>query len=117
MATHTLHVENWRPCGLNALMASVQSRIKAKKLDRQMVKAYAVVQQIPKANCRRRVWVEIGYCGRQKQYDADNLTKSLLDALVQAQLLIDDSPTFLVWSGVEQVRGESTYTRVTLEDC
>lgn len=116
MATHTLYVPDWKPTSLNGLMASVQAKIKAKKRDREMVTLYARMADIPKANCRRRVSVEIGYSGRARECDPDNLTKSLLDALVSCGLLLDDAAAFVLWAGVEQRRDETTWTRITLED-
>ena len=71
-----------------------------------MVAVYCHQAGVPKASGKRRVSVTIlqpaSTPGRMP--DPDNLLKSLLDALVQAGMLVDDSSKWLTQGKVEILR-------------
>lgn len=113
----SIYIPNWRPAPLNQLLRGHWKAHKLKKNDRELVHFYALQYDIPKAKGRRRVSLQITYCGRQKEYDSDNAWKSVLDALVRCGQLIDDNPKHVVIGPVIQTRGKTTSTTITLEDC
>lgn len=69
---------------------------------------------MPKATGRRRVSVSVD-CHKTPP-DADNVLKSLLDALTACGLVIDDSPAWCELGTVAVARGPRDRTVVTLED-
>jgi hypothetical protein len=76
---------------------------------------------IPAASGRRRVTVTIHKSLRSRVTDdpanRDSRAKSVLDAMVHAALLIDDSDKWLEWGGVvEGERRAQVETVVTLSD-
>ena len=48
--------------------------------------------------------------------DCDGRLKGLLDGLVKAKVLLDDSPQWLILGNVESLRGPTRRTVITLED-
>jgi hypothetical protein len=73
---------------------------------------------IPKATGKRHVSIDRLFSGRERLFDPDNLaasTKSLLDAMVLAGLLVDDSAAFVEcdWS---QSREAESGVRVTITE-
>jgi hypothetical protein len=88
---HVLTIPRWRPPLTNAWRGRHWS--KAHRLRRQaeeLLAAYAREQGIPRAAGRRRVAVEVVLGPRMRRADPDALDKLLLDALVNAGLLLDD---------------------------
>jgi Holliday junction resolvase RusA-like endonuclease len=118
MATHTLHVEGWQPAKLNELMrVHWSSRRQLKETDYSTVLVEACNQNVPKAEGRRRVSVRYTLGKFQRLPDVDDpFAKSLLDALVRALLLVDDSPKWCEYARVQYQRGPRKATTVTLED-
>lgn len=115
MSTHTLVIEDWRPVGLNLLLRSHWAkRARLKRLDRETVAVYALNARVPRATGRRRVSVAVECC--KSPPDADNVLKSLLDALTHCGLVIDDSPAWCELGTVTVARGPRDRTVVTLED-
>ena len=113
---HYLTIPNWRPTPLNQLMyTTVCRRIKLKKADREMVAFYAMQQKIPLAVLPRKVSIEVGLSGRQRQFDQDSPQKSLFDALVHCGALTGDTAGEVQWGGVTFTRGKS-YTTIRLEE-
>ena len=114
---HVLSIPDWRPTTLDKLLyATVRDRIHLKKEDRTFIAFYAKNLCIPKATGRRRVTLEIGLTGRQKEADIDAYQKTVLDALVECGLLLGDTRAEAEWGGVSYSRGES-FTAICLEDC
>jgi Holliday junction resolvase RusA-like endonuclease len=111
---HELTIPEWSPTPLNRLLSRVRARIKGKQTDRLVVVAHALAQDVPRAKCKRRVSVRVTAPGRLP--DPDNLLKSLLDALVAARLLVDDSAAWIELGQVKVERGPRRQTVVTLED-
>ncbi|MBY0527335.1 MAG: hypothetical protein K2R98_28320 [Gemmataceae bacterium] len=87
-----------------------------KRQDKEMVGTYSRIAGVPKAVGRRRVSLVVTLSRRQKRGDDDNWWKSLLDALVAAGQLVDDSPDWLERGSVAFQRGDPPATRIILED-
>lgn len=115
--THTLIIPLFRPTPLNQLLGHWARGGRLKKHDRAIVAAEAWSQQIPKAQGKRRVSLEVTNAGRYRRVDPDAFFKSLLDALVACGLLMDDSPRWCELGTVTQRRGKRLETRIVLEDC
>src|SRR5437762_2092380 len=97
MPTFVLIVPQWRPPLANAWRGrhwSIAHRLR--KQATQLLGAYARLQRVPPATGRRKLAVEIVLAPRQRQPDRDALDKLLLDSLVGAGLLLDDSDLGLV---------------------
>src|SRR5262245_1377474 len=87
---HQLVIPQFVPTPLNQLMRGRRrDRIRLAKGDRELVGYYARLSGIPPATGKRRVSVEATMPGRRP--DPDAILKSLLDALVAAELLRSDS--------------------------
>lgn len=115
MSTHVLTIDDWRPVGLNLLLRSHWGkRARLKRLDRETVAVYALNARVPRATGRRRVSVAVTTAATPP--DADNLLKSLLDALTACGLIVDDSPEWCELGAVAVARGKADRTVVTLED-
>ena len=65
----------------------------------------------PEERDRQGRWVKGG-----QEYDSDNLSKSLRDALVEGGWLVDDSPKWLVSGEPRQRRADRPATVITIED-
>lgn len=114
---HELVIERWRSPSLNATLRSHwAARARAVKTAAALIGIEAARQGVPKAKRKRRVSLRIALTPRQKPFDHDNSWKLLLDALVKAGLLIDDSPGWCETGAVEYERGPETKTVIVLED-
>lgn len=120
MSKVTINIPNWRPATLNSMSSSNHwaKRAKLKKIDRQMVAAYA--SGLPKAEGKRKVTIEISHGKGQRMCDPDAFYKSTLDALVHCGMLVDDSDKYVKLGDVEQHRAnkhiKKAGTIITLED-
>lgn len=114
LARHTLWVPHWHPAPLNQLVGHRMKAGRLKKTDRDMVAAYALLQRTPKASGKRRVQLEIVLGKGQRKHDPDAFFKSLLDALVKAELLVDDSDRWVVCDPVVYSRGREWGSRIVL---
>ena len=116
---HRIGIPQWRPYTDNELL-NCHWRVKHKRkaADKERVGIYAHVQHIPKAVGKRRVSLEIVLTGRQKQVDPWAYNKSLMDALVQNGLLVDDSSEWVEFGGITYSRGKkgSEMTTIVLEE-
>lgn len=90
--TARLFIPSWHPAPLNKLKGHWGIGHKLKKADREMVAMYARLMSVPKATGKRRVLLTIILAPGKRGCDPDAYWKSLLDALVQAGLLIGDNP-------------------------
>src|SRR5208337_5025788 len=88
---HTLVIPNWTPSRLNELMRNRWRCAELKRQDTTFVIAYSRIQGIPKATGKRRVTLEITFGKGTRAGDPDAYNKSLLDALVNASLLVSDT--------------------------
>jgi Holliday junction resolvase RusA-like endonuclease len=103
---------------LNQLMGRNKYAIASlKKRDRDIVAIVARMEGIPFATTKRRVSLHVRLGPRQRKGDADcPWHKSLLDALVQAGMLKDDSLKWCELGEVTYERAKVPSMRVTLED-
>jgi hypothetical protein len=114
---HTLRIENWHPVTLNQLVAWPWPMVRRrKKNDREIVGGEALARRVPRATGKRRVGLHLILGPRQRGCDVDAYHKSLLDALVAAGLLIDDSPRWCELAPVTYERATRRAAVITLED-
>lgn len=105
--THVLTIPAWHPTPINTWEGCHWSvRSKLKRLDREMVSAYAWRTQIPRAKGKRRITLTIILGKRQRGCDPDAYWKLLLDAMKYAGLIVDDSPKWVELAPVQYERGE-----------
>lgn len=118
---HRIEIAGWRPATANELMnCHWRTKHKLKKRDVEFVGVYAHMKGFATmyTPLRRRVSLEITLTGHQKQADPDAYWKSLLDALVQSELLKDDSREWCELGTVTYRCGskEEAGTVIVLED-
>jgi hypothetical protein len=113
----TFTIDNWHPTSINELTKGrVRRGIRLKKLDRNLVAAYAIKFGITKATGRRRVDLTIVLGPRQRGCDPDAYHKSLLDALKNAGLLIQDTRHGVSFTEPTYIRADAHATIITLTD-
>lgn len=114
----TLYLPEFTPRSLNTLMRGHWSKAhKAKKADKEVIFGHAHQQGLTMLpDDKRQVSLLIVLGKGQKKMDEDNLWKSLLDALVNAGVLVDDSPKWCQRGTVSYARGDAPATFVILED-
>ena len=115
---YRITIGNWRPARINELMrAGHWSGVhKQKKYERQTVGVYALLSKVPRATGKRRVSLEITLKGRQQEVDPGAYDKSLMDALVHATMLVDDSSEWCEVGGYTYNRDGAAKTVIVLED-
>jgi hypothetical protein len=89
---------------LNQLIGNWGKAKRLKTLDRDLVWFFARAGRVPPAAGKRRVDLEITLGKGQRRVDPDALWKSTLDALVKADLLIDDDERSCLPGVVDQSR-------------
>ena len=110
-----IEIPNWRPMPLNKLMnCHWRKRQRLKKDDRDMVMSYC--HRKPKATCKRRVTLTIHLGKGQRKCDPDAYWKTTLDALVHAEMLVNDTSRWVELIPVVQTRGDWVGTTIELED-
>jgi len=109
-------IPNWHPATTNQLLQGHWSKgAKLKKNDAAIIAGYFTIS--PKAKQKRLLKLSIGLGYKQRGCDPDAYFKSLLDALVKAGMLVDDSPKWVELAPVEYYRTDALpETRITLED-
>jgi len=113
----TLKLEGWLPHSLNKLMNSHWAvRRGLKQGDKDQIRKACLVYGVPKAEGRRHVSVLIVLPKGRRALDADNVYKGMLDGLVEAEVLRNDSHVWCTWSPVHYARGDRLVTFITLED-
>jgi hypothetical protein len=113
---HTLWIPHWHPTPLNKLLGNHHKAGRRKRADRDMVMAYAHLSRLPQATGKRRIILEIILDKGMRKCDPDAYWKSLLDALQQAKLLVNDSDRWVVTDPPTYSRGRVWGTRVVLMD-
>lgn len=115
---HRITIPDWRPTRDNELAGGSHwaKKHRLKNRDKQFIRAYAIACNVPYATGKRRVSLEITLTGRQKEADPLAYCKSLFDALVHCQQLLDDSSKFVEWGGAVYTRGESPQTTIVITD-
>lgn len=94
---YIVHVPAWLPATGNKILRShwsVESRSKSTGVTAMMLAAKTA--RVPAARGPRRAAALLTGWRHGKMPDADAFDKCLLDVLVRAGLLVDDSPRFLV---------------------
>ena len=99
-----IQIPNWHPTPLNKLLGDWRVSSKRKKADRNLIACYT--HHLPKAGQKRRVTLTIILGKGQRGCDPDAYWKSLLDALVHAGQLNDDSPKWCELAPVQFERGQ-----------
>ena len=86
--------------------------------DRDMIKAYCILNHVPDARgaARGERLTYVKGKGQGSFPDDDNLRKSLLDALVASGVLQDDSPSWVEMPPVCYQKGDQPMTIIDLED-
>lgn len=107
-------IPRWHPATVNQLLRSVRTRIRLKKMDRHMVWAYMPAEK--KAGGKRRVHLTIVLKPGQRACDPDSYHKSLLDALKQCGMLLDDDRQHCELAPVLFERSKSWGTVIRLEE-
>ena len=110
---YTIIIPNWHPTRLNLLLGNKFAAARFKRSDREIVAHYC--KGTPKALGKRLVGRTIVLGKGQHGADVDAYDKSLLDALVHAGMLKDDSRKWVEISPVQYDRG-AMQTILTLED-
>lgn len=91
VTSHLFSIQNWQPATVNELLKLHWSAAaKLKKRDKGYIAVHSL--KVPKAKGKRQVILTIYLGYKQRGADPDAYFKSLLDALVHNQLLVDDSP-------------------------
>jgi hypothetical protein len=86
----TIQIGNWRPTLVNELLCHPHKAARLKRSDADLIAGACLQTGVPKAIGPRRVRLTIAQPGGRRP-DPDGVWKSLLDGLVQARMLIDDS--------------------------
>jgi hypothetical protein len=108
-------IPNWHPARLNQLFSGHWGKRKRlKDADRDMIGVYCHGQ--PEATKKRRVSLIITLGPRQRGGDPDSYWKSVLDSLVHANMLINDSPNWVELGQVQYTRDNLRSTTILLED-
>lgn len=111
---YTIVIPDWHPASLNQLLAlHWAERNRLKSIDATMIRAYGLEAGVPEAQGRRRVTLTL--MSRRTRRDPDASWKSLLDGLVTAGFLIDDSDPFAELAPIRYATGPRT-TIIELED-
>jgi Holliday junction resolvase RusA-like endonuclease len=115
--TYKLRIPSWQPTPLNKLLkAHWGTAGRLKRVDRQMIAGYCKANRIPTAQGPRAVKLTITLAPKQRAADPDAYWKSTLDALVEAQMLIDDNRQYCRCAGVDFERGTERATLIELEE-
>ena len=114
-----LIIEKWHPCTTNQLLECHHyQRARLKRIDRHMIMGYCALHRFRLATGKRRVELTIvrGETDPGRDADPDARWKSLLDALVWAKMLIDDSEEWCEHRFMGNERGETKSTRIEIID-
>jgi Holliday junction resolvase RusA-like endonuclease len=115
---YRIDIPDWHPAALNLLMRNRWRSARLKKIDRDMVNAYAIRLGIPAATGPRRVRITVERKRNRpgRVPDPDSYLKSTLDSLVKAGMLVDDDRHGVVCDPVQYVQGDRMATRIELWD-
>lgn len=117
MSTHAFTIPGYLPPTLNVLIRSHWSaRARKGRECKHLVLAYSGIARTPQATGKRRVSLAFVSRRGERAADHDARLKLLLDALVFAGLLVDDSPQWCELGRIESRAGAARETIVTLED-
>jgi Holliday junction resolvase RusA-like endonuclease len=114
MATYAVVIPRWRPALLNELRGHWARGHRRKAADAHVVAVHLALARVPPAAGPRAVAVTIADRWHRRP-DPDAPLKSLLDALVRAGALRDDSARWCRWSVPVFTAGPPA-TTITLTD-
>jgi hypothetical protein len=117
--TYKLIIPRWTPVAVNILLhCHWATAARRKAVDRNLIAGYCLFHRLPIATGPRRVDLLItrGKSQRGRDGDPDCFWKSLLDSLVHAKMLIDDSRRWVQLGSVTFDRGPERATTITLTD-
>jgi hypothetical protein len=116
---HTIHIPNWLPTSDNKLSGCHWNSARTRKIgDMNMIADCVYKLGIPKAQGKRMVEIvlTIGKGKRGRRPDPTNFYKSVMDALVQIDQLIDDNSEYMSHLPTRIEKGEITSTTIYLTD-
>jgi len=117
MTVYTLEIPRWHPTRLNQMKDHWSNGHRLKKADCEMVAHYARPFPKPGQGDKRRVYLHIILNKGQRAGDPDSYQKSLLDALVHAEMLWDDNRQHVELAPVTFSRDPKAWgSEITLED-
>ena len=115
MSEYVITIPDWTPTPLNKLLGvHWGTASKRKKSDRKMIWAYS--RGIPEAKGKRSVEIIVMLAPKQRAIDPDSPQKTIGDALVHCDLLVNDSHKWVEWLPVKFERSERKATRIVLRD-
>lgn len=115
MYSNTIVIPGWKPPTLNSTMrGTIRDRIRHGKSCRRVIAAAAL--GVARARTARRVTLSITFPNRRHLPDVDSFSKVVLDALVHAKMLLDDSYAFVEWMPPIYEIGDRLETAILLED-
>lgn len=113
----TMNIPGWTSTPLNKLMTvHWGTAARCKKADVQVVGNAKMAAGVPDATTKRRIEIIVIYPKGQRQYDKDAFLKSLLDAMVRAKVLVNDSPAWADYDLPEYARGDKLRTIITVQE-
>lgn len=98
-SVHALWLPGWHPWALNKLLGHWAERKRRKARDRDIIANAVACYGTPQATKKRKVELILVLAKGKRRCDDDAMHKSLLDALVHANALVNDSP---VWCQIER---------------
>jgi hypothetical protein len=115
MGVYQLVIPDWLPVTLNQLLGHWRRSGRRKRSDREVIRGYWFASGWPAARGRRRVSITLTQVSGRPR-DPDGVRKSVLDALVHAGAIVDDSQLWLEEGPVTIEFGARRQTQIVLED-
>jgi Holliday junction resolvase RusA-like endonuclease len=111
-----LEIPGYLPLSLNRLMRSRKLRMSEPKRAAEHFGIARLVFNVPKATGKRRVSLVFTVAKGKPKPDPDNLVKVVLDGLVKAGVLVDDSDEWCELGGIKLQTGQHPKTMAIVED-
>lgn len=113
----TVEIPDWHPSTLNNLLKRHwATRARIKKQDEEFILFYSLAAGVPKAKGKRRVGQVLTLARRDRRRDNDGAWKTVLDGLVKARMLVDDSPDWVETTEPTYERGRFRKTLIVIEE-
>lgn len=115
--SHIIKIPLWHPAPLNKLMENRWKAARLKKASKEFIWWSAKAANTPQATGKRIVTLTIALGKGMRGCDPDAYWKDLLDAMVFAKLLRDDSPKWIELNPVKYLRESDWWgTIIELQD-